>query len=90
MSYNIYVTHTDRKMLDSMMGNAMLADDICAHLLRQDRRELVLRSYRFSSTVDRFVRSLPDMPDLQALAQELEILFMLRREEESRRRRTLQ
>lgn len=87
---DIYVTHTDREMLDTMMGTAMLADDVCVHLLQQKRRNLILQDYQFSSSVYHFVRALPDMPDLQTLAQELEILFPLNGVENGHRQQILQ
>ena len=61
----------DRKALNDMVGEALLNEELCIALLQRNTRPYVLRAFRLSRAAQQYLVSLPDMPDLNHLAQNI-------------------
>ncbi|MBN1123146.1 MAG: hypothetical protein JXJ17_18885 [Anaerolineae bacterium] len=67
----VYDSGGDHKTLDDLFGKALLYDELRAALLQRDTRPHVLRAFRLSRAAQQYLVSLPDMPDLSDLAQNI-------------------
>jgi hypothetical protein len=67
----VYASGGDHNTLNDLFGKALLYEELGTALLQRDTRPHVLREFRLSRAAQQYLVSLPDMPDLSDLAQNI-------------------
>lgn len=65
----LHISDADWDALNHMVGKALLEEPTKLALLKRDQRHRVLRHYRLSKHLVRYIKALADLPDLDCFAR---------------------